>query len=167
MGMFKVGRGKGGSRQMTQIATPEEAALQRAENPTPLDEAIEGLPKKKIGLERPGKSAHVGSSAYRALANGLHKQSVKWALKFIEKLDDIEDLEKVRKIETSHPKHETGRITIIKAIDTRRDELEEKNFTDPKDKRPPEDKEFPCEHCEFKAGSEEGLTAHVDAVHDL
>ena len=121
MGLFKIGRGKDGKRKMDQVATDEELRLQRGES---LVDAIEAEPVAKVLPLRPPPSPHAGSAAYRALSSDLHKQSVQWAKKFIAKLDKVEEVDRIRVVEETHPKYNGGREGVLNALVGKLRELE-------------------------------------------
>jgi len=166
VGLFKVHRGAGGRREVSQIATPEEG-----KNTLPAEEKKAAPEVKKLLIDRPARTPHAGSPAYKALATGISKQSAEWAKRFIKKLTDPEEVKLIRILEINHPKHIGGRKTIIAALDVQDAEIAPKDFKAPMAPKPkkqePEVDELACPQCEFKAGSVEGLEAHVTAIHDL
>jgi len=165
--MFKVGRGFGGRREMAQVATPEEGkSILVAEEPAE-------VPVKVEELDEPTKypiDGFDGGPAYRAMVVGITKQSVPWARAFIKKLKTEEEVDRLTSMEKSHPKFGGGRKSVLAELaaqgsllrlgaapDTNTAEVEVEE----------EKKEFVCDECDFIGGSEEGLEAHISAVHDL
>ncbi len=171
MGIFKVTRGAGGGREMTQIATPEE--LEKTGRAPATFDAEDDL-LEELGLQKPigreKKELKKGtiipdnpSSAYNALLQGVSKHSVAWAKKLIEKLPTIEEVEAIRVKEKNHPKFGGGRVGVLNALEAREQELM------PSGVRKDEDGNltFDCPDCDFTAGSQDGLNAHLAAAHDL
>lgn len=172
MALFKVTRGKGGSRTISQLNTGEEGQL--AHNKT-LREAEERarerakknpLEHKDTPMSRP--PTWTPCSAYRALAEGMHKHPVSWAEKFVKKLETVDEVDRIRLMETSHPKYEGGRLRMMGILDDRRAELDPTialNVVTEEEINLPENVESPCTLCSFVAGSPEGLQAHMEATH--
>lgn len=162
MAMFKMGRGKGGGRTMRQIATPEEGKnLLYAEEPS-LQVTMEDVDVEPLKTD-----AYAGSPAYMALLNGLSKQSVAWAKKFIAKLDSREEIARLKPVEQNHPKHGGGRKGVLAALVARDIELDPMARAPVTKAAPTTEEGLGCDQCDFKAGSQEGLEAHITAVHDL
>jgi len=148
---------------MEQYATPEEGRNLESKVAPEEEKGV-----KDITAPKKATDGFVGSSAFTALAAGLSKQSVAWGQKFIAKLNSQDEIERLRAIEMNHPKHEGGRKGIIGALDARSADLDPTTFKEPEAKEETaESFDCPEPECEFTAGSEEGLEAHVVAVHDL
>ena len=172
MTMFKVARGRGGKRVMYQVNTGEEGnlahnkILQDAAEKLAKEKAKKPVDRKDQTLNRP--PSWQPSSAYRALAEGLYKRPIAWAEKFIRKLDSIDEVDRIRMIEQANPKSDGGREKLLTILDDRKAELEPAPTPQPDEKvaeAVAETKTHACPHCEFVAGSEEGLEAHINAVH--
>jgi len=167
VGIFKVER-RGGSRVMTQTATHEEKAARMVNDGKveTLEEALEDVGIAKAAPAPPKeampKQPMDASPAFKALQTGLYKQSIAWAQKFITKLKTVEEVEEIVKIEKLHPKYEGGRVTIMKSLKEQEITLNPYAVVDPKAE---EKEDLSCPHCDFKAGSADGLAAHISANH--
>lgn len=172
MGIFKVKRGPGGARRIEQVATHEEitnrgdmktmdeavedALLAELDLQKPLEEEVPQEKKRATPLEEP-------SPALSVLLEKINKQGIAWAKKYIEKLETVEDIELVRDKETAHPKYPGGRVGIIDALNAQKEKLEGEAAEEAEKNKPPHD----CPECNFRAGSPEGLEAHIKSTHEL
>jgi hypothetical protein len=172
VGLFKVTRGRGGRRTISQINTGEEGALRHnkvlreAQEKLAKEAAKKPLEQKDATLFRP--VTWEASAAYRALAEGLYKRPAAWTEQWIRKITNPEELKRIRLMEEAHPKYKNGRRNLLALIDDREVEVAPPAPPPPAeelDEKPPETVESPCPHCDFKAGSEEGLKAHLEVYH--
>jgi len=163
MAVFRMERGPGGSRIMSQYATEEEGRnVLGKTGGMPSQTEREPVDRDEL----PATDAFAGSPAYNALAVGLPKQSIAWAYKYIEKLTSQEEIKRLLVIEKNHPKHVGGRKGIVQALEAKAADLDPTAFNAPETAEE-SGSDFSCSECEFKGGSVEGLEAHVNAVHDL
>jgi hypothetical protein len=167
VGLFRVER-RGGSRVMSQVATPEEQAkkLVADGDSDTLETALEEVGIAKAAPSPPKEAMPMqpedASPAFKALQTGLYKQSIAWAQKFIGKLKTVKEIEEIVKIEKLHPKYEGGRVTIMKAL--KEQEITLDPYTVVSEEKAQEEDLF-CSHCDFRAGSPDGLAAHIAANH--
>jgi hypothetical protein len=179
VGIFKVQRGPGGGRRINQVATHEEIANRDEEQG--LSEAVEdailaeldlhrtieaepGEKKRQVPLEEP-------TAALSVLLEKINKQSIAWAKKYIDKLDTVDEVERVRDKESTHPKYPGGRVGIIDALNARKEALiagvEEGDSDEEAETVDRNAPPFDCPECNFRAGSREGLDAHIETTHQL
>jgi hypothetical protein len=169
---FKVVRGKGGRRTVVQVNTGEEGALAHNKALREAHERLEAEKRRKpVDRKDPGLNRPINwdpCPAYVALATELHKRPAAWAEKFVRKLENTQEVDRIRLIEESNPKYNGGRSKIFEMLDERMAELDPATPPPPPEERepePPETTESPCPHCDFKAGSAEGLAAHLESNH--
>ena len=198
MPVFKVVRGPGGKRDVSQVATAEEEDARLAERghePDPLQELdiANRVDDSRVRIEGNLIRPEDPSPAYRALQWDLLKKPISWCERFIPKLTSLEEVEGIRQKEVAHPKYEGGRAGVLKALNTKADELDPHKTPAPVDEAEEEDVQeveaeaeaeseeeeveeaeaeddsetFSCPHCSFKADSPEELEDHVFAKHDL
>ena len=199
MGHFRFVRGRGGARKVSQVPTGEEPHLQeKKDEDEELNEAA-----SEIGIEAPTNPERQQrvlmpddpSAGFKKLLNGLYKQSIPWAEKYIEKLETLEEVEAIRHKEVTHPKYEGGRTGVHKALNEKADEIDENRKKPertevdadevvvldedaeiedentepevPETDMPEAADTYDCPKCDFSAGSAAGLEAHVFSNHDV
>lgn len=181
MPVFKYSRLGG----VQQVPTDEEiAARAKKDDAKDAHEEID-LPhppgyKVVEPLKRAQRLSEDSSAAFRALFRDMFKQGVPWCKKYIAKIEDMEELSQVRAKEQEHPKYDGGRAGIFSAIMEREEELRpkpeaegepeaeeepEEEAEEEEEKPEAEPETFACPDCDFRAGSPEGLDAHVEANH--
>ena len=121
---------RGSHRDIMQVATDEERVLrERAGGVVPEPRNVGSMPPSKPS--RPTAPGFAGGPAYNALAEGMHKKSVAWALKLIERLDTEEEIQRLRRFELENPRYAGGRTGILTALDAKEADLAPKEFVPP------------------------------------
>lgn len=178
MGLFRVTQGPNGLSTISQVATPRPTP--RKPRATVDDEIAKEVDEAlRAELEDEGASAaRAASTAIAAeLVAGLHENNVSWALERIPGLLSEDQVEQVRAVEEAHPKHPGGRAGVLNGLNERLDELEDAETEAAEAPKGPGDLQdpvpehpagggLPCPECDFLAGSQAGLDAHMESVHD-
>lgn len=172
MGIFKVVN-KNGLREIEQVAAVDEPVATVEEDP--IDE-IDRILAEEDADEDADIRAMAGDplieaeeegdqlDAYNRLAGGLHENGVDWAKRWISELTHADQVLRIEELERNHPKYENGRNGVLAALEERRGEL---GSGDPVPAPPvaAQGGGIPCDHCDFTAGSQAGMDAHMETHH--
>jgi len=131
---------------------------------------LEGHPDTPVLEVSDGGAADddVLDEAANEIMAGLYEQNVSWVKKRVPDIKTQAGIEAVREMEKAHPKKEGGRSGVLNALDERSGELVERKAGPGDIEEPPETTMgtgLPCSECDFTAGSEAGLDAHMEAKH--
>ena len=122
MGLYKVVQLGGNRREIVQVATDEGA---KDREPVRV--------RNRDDIKAPSAPGFSGSAAYRALAEGIHKKSVVWAERFVERLESAEEVEKIREFELQHPKYPGGRTGVLNALTAKEADMSPREFKPPEE----------------------------------
>lgn len=123
-----------------------------------------------------------GQAAFDDLRAGVLENNVQWAKARIVKLERAAHVAETHALEATNEKPAGGRKGVMNALEERKGELALPNAVPGLARHPAKEgtdgseapalvtghapaSGLPCEHCDFTAGSAEGLAGHVSAHH--
>lgn len=159
---FRVVKNKRGMKDIHQVPTGERRARRKEEDFADLDAALEAE-DAAAAKKKKAPAAKQEQSPYLRLKAGMHENTVEWAKGWIGQLSHPDQATRLITLERAHPKYEGGRAGLIQALEERHAELTAEPETPQVAQAPSSG--LPCDECDFTAGSEAGLKAHMEAHH--
>ena len=100
---------------------------------------------------------------------GIYEQNVAWIKQRVTKIQTQAGIKAVRTMEQFHPEYKDndppGRKGVLNALQERSGEITEGQTVSDGLERAPASTRLPCSECEFTAGSQDGLDAHMATKH--